>query len=94
MKVPLLLSALALQGCAAIIPNTAKLELEHVSHPTAGWPVNKDQEDGLSQISAITTWNIGGVQVSNGLGYCLNTRGFYGPTLTYTGRISKEWRLK
>lgn len=95
MKIPLLLSALALQGCAAIIPNTAKLELEHVSHPMAGWPTGpKSQEDSLTQVNGIASWTISGIRVESGLGYSLLDKGFYGPSLTYTGRISKEWRLK
>jgi hypothetical protein len=47
-------------------------------------------EDGLSQVNLIGHWQSGRVYVEQGLGYNLqgeNGGGFYGPELTYTGRI-------
>jgi hypothetical protein len=90
MKTLALLIALSMTGCA-VIPDSTRLELEHVSHPLAGWPVSANNtEDGLSQVNLITHWQSGRVYVEQGLGYNLqgeNGGGFYGPELTYTGRI-------
>jgi hypothetical protein len=90
MKTLALLIALSMTGCA-VIPDSTRLELEHVSHPLAGWPVSANNtEDGLSQVNLIGHWQSGRVYVEQGLGYNLqgeNGGGFYGPELTYTGRI-------
>jgi hypothetical protein len=90
MKTLALLIALSMTGCA-VMPNSTRLELEHVSHPLAGWPVSANNtEDGLSQVNLIGHWQSGRVYVEQGLGYNLqgeNGGGFYGPELTYTGRI-------
>jgi hypothetical protein len=95
MKTLALLIALSMTGCA-VMPDSTRLELEHVSHPLAGWPVSAaNTEDGLSQVNLIGQWQSGNVYVENGLGYNLqgaNGGGFYGPELTYTGRIGvKFW---
>jgi hypothetical protein len=90
MKTLALLIALSMTGCA-VMPDSTRLELEHVSHPLAGWPVSANNtEDGLSQVNLIGHWQSGRVYVEQGLGYNLqgeNGGGFYGPELTYTGRI-------
>jgi hypothetical protein len=90
----LLILAVLLSGCA-IAPNSARVELEHVSHPLAGWPVSANNtEDGLSQLNVIGHWQSGRVYVEQGLGYNLqgeNGGGFYGPGLTYTGRIGVQF---
>lgn len=87
------LALTALTGCAAL-PDSARVEMEHVSHPLAGWPVSaKDTEDALNQANAILRWQRGRVYVEQGLGYNLkgeNGGGFYGPELTYTGRVGFE----
>ena len=93
MKTALALACLMLTGCS-ILPNNMRAELEHNSHPLAGWPVSaNDTEDGLSQANVIARWQKGCVYVESGLGYNLQGRdggGFYGPALTYTGRIGVE----
>lgn len=87
------LLATLLQGCAAM-PATVRAELEHVSHPLAGWPVSAaNTEDGLSQFNVIGHWRSGRVYVEHGLGWNLQGRdggGFYGPGLTYTGRVGVQ----
>jgi hypothetical protein len=94
MKTLALLIALSMTGCA-VIPDSTRLELEHVSHPLAGWPVSANNtEDGLSQVNLIGHWQSGRVYVEQGLGYNLqgeNGGGFYGPGLTYTGRIGVQF---
>lgn len=82
-----------LGGCTSLKPISALVELEHVSHPLVGWPVNHDPEAGLSQVSGLLRWDLNGVLIEQGLGYNLDPQGFYGPRLTYTGRISKEFRF-
>lgn len=89
-----LLIIVACSGCV-VMPDSAGAELEHVSHPLAGWPVSADNtEDGLSQINAYAKWHISQhVYVEQALGYNLQGTGgggFYGPALTYTGRIGVE----
>lgn len=88
-------AALALTGCS-VMPDSVSTEIEHVSHPLAGWPVSaSNTEDALSQANIIARWESGRVYVEHGLGYNLQGRdggGFYGPGLTYTGRVGvKLW---
>jgi hypothetical protein len=92
-RLALLLAITTLPACSAL-PTSVRAELEHVSHPMAGWPVSANNtEDGLSQANVIARWQKGHVYVENGLGYNLQGRdggGFYGPAVTYTGRIGVE----
>lgn len=87
-----LLLALLLPGCAT--PASVRAEVEHVSHPMAGWPVSAaNTEDGLSQFNVIGHWQSGRIYVEHGIGYNLQGRnggGFYGPGLTYTGRVGVQ----
>lgn len=94
-KIAVLAAALALTGCVSA-PHSVSTEIEHVSHPLAGWPVSaSNTEDALSQANVIARWENGRVYVEHGLGYNLQGRdggGFYGPGLTYTGRVGvKLW---
>lgn len=86
----LLAAALALTGCS-VAPDRVSTELEHVSHPLAGWPVSaSNTEDALTQVNIIARWQTGRFYVEHGLGWNVqgeNGGGFYGPGLTYTGRI-------
>lgn len=88
-------ATLTLQACTTLAPSSYRVEVEHISHPLAGWPVSANNtEDGLSQANVIARWTHGRVYVENGLGYNLQGRnggGFYGPALTYTGRIGVEF---
>lgn len=104
-------------GCAA---PTLLTEVEHVSHPLAGWPVEKqheygvaltqyvgpsvyqvstyrmNREDELTQLNALLHWEGAGWYADAGLGYKLHGRnggGFYGPAMTGTVRVGKEWRI-
>lgn len=75
-------------GCSVQRPQV-RLELEHVSHPLAGWPFGPStEEDALTQANVMLEWERGRVRVEQGLGYRLMDQGFYGPELTYTGRVS------
>lgn len=92
------LALTALTGCS-VLPDTARVEVEHISHPLAGWPVSADNaEDGLSQANVIARWQRGRVYVEHGIGMNLqgeNGGGFYGPAMTYTGRVGIElWNRK
>ena len=84
-------------GCTAL-PDVTRIEIEHVSHPLAGWPVSaSDTEDGLSQANLIARWQRGRFYIEHGLGYNLqgeNGGGFYGPGLTYTGRVGIEFATR
>lgn len=88
------LIALSMTACS-VMPTSARMELEHVSHPLAGWPVSANNtEDGLSQANVILHWQSGRVYVENALGYNLQGAGgggFAGPGLTYTGRIGVQF---
>ena len=87
---------LILATCSAcsVMPTSLRAEVEHVSHPLAGWPVSADNtEDGLSQVNVVAHWQHGRLYVENALGYNLqgeNGGGFYGPGLTYTGRVGVQ----
>lgn len=91
-------AALAMTGCA-VLPDSANVEILHASHPLAGWPVSANNtEDGLSEVNVVARWQHGNVYVENALGYNLqgtNGGGFFGPSLTYTGRIGYQlWSSK
>lgn len=91
MKYLMLIPLLA--GCS-VLPDRLDLEAEHISHPAVGWPVSpSSDEDGLSQVQVIARWQSGPLYMQHGLGYNLQGRdggGFYGPGLTYTGRIGVQ----
>lgn len=96
-----LASIVCLSGCkgtGALAPDALRLGVDHVSHPTAGWPVgSKNQEDGLTATTATAVWRRGAWYAETGLGLNLkgsNGGGFYGPALTYHGRIGREFQLK
>jgi hypothetical protein len=92
--VMILMVAMSMTACS-VMPTSARMELEHVSHPLAGWPVSANNtEDALSQVSVIGHWQSGRVYVENGLGWNLqgaDGAGFKGPGLTYTGRIGIQF---
>lgn len=96
---PMLMLIATLTGCAhvpaAVIPTAIRTEIEHVSHPLVGWPISaRNNEDALSTVNVVARWTRGSFYVENGLGYKLKDSGFYGPDLTYVGRIGYEWRLQ
>jgi hypothetical protein len=82
-------------GCATFAPDASRIEIEHVSHPLAGYPSGaRAEEDGLTQVNALARWKSGRFYVEQGIGYNLKGRdggGFYGPGLTYTGRVGIEF---
>jgi hypothetical protein len=94
MKTLPALAALALTGCS-LQPTVYRAELEHVSHPLAGAPFGpKNEEDSLGQATIVARWESGRAYVEHGLGYNLKGRdggGFYGPSLTYVGRVGFEF---
>lgn len=96
-RLPLIAAVLMALPACSLAPHQLHAEIEHVSHPTAGWPVSaSNTEDGLSQASLIARWQKGRAYVEHGLGYNLQGEhggGFHGPALTYTGRVGIElWR--
>lgn len=99
MRAAIILAAALLSACTTLQPDSVRAELDHISHPLAGWPVNaSNNEDGLTQANVIARWQVNRVYVEHGLGWNLqgeNGGGFYGPALTYTGRIGVElWSRK
>jgi hypothetical protein len=93
-----LLLPLLLTGCAAL-PNRMRVEVEHVSHPLAGWPCGRQSgsEDGLSQVSAIAAWRGEHAYMETGLGYNLegiDGGGIHGPSFMGTVRVGYEWSLR
>ena len=90
MRTALVVIAIALgflSGCT-----TTRLELEHVSHPFAGPPFGPmTEEDSLTQINYCKGTNRNRWYVENCLGMKIGDTGFYGPRLTYTGRIGMQW---
>ncbi len=87
------ISTLALSsGCTLI---TA--EIEHTSHPLAGYPFGPaDEEAALNTLNIVFRQDYSnGVYVEQGLGYkiCTHEYDFVGPKVTYTGRIGITlWR--
>lgn len=90
-------AGLSAQGCA-LVPQSGALELEHISHPLVGYPLTEARdasgvgvEDGLSQLNLVAHWQLSPrLSIENALGWNLqgtNGGGFYGPSLTYSGRI-------
>jgi hypothetical protein len=89
-----LLACLLLQGCA-MSPDLVRAEEEHTSHPLAGPPFgSKSEEDSLDALNLIARWNAGAWYAETGLGYRIGDGGFYGPRLTFTSRVGREFRVK
>lgn len=95
----------ALSGCGSVSPikplkpDEYRVEVEHVSHPFAGWPFGAaDEEDALTQANFVAVKRFGNMSIEQGLGYKINEAslggGFKGPRLTYTGRISYTFGAK
>lgn len=83
------LAALLLSGCT-----TVSVEMEHISHPLAGWPVGpSSEEDWVHTVGIVGRKEYGRWYVEQGLGYNVAGRdggGFVGPGLTYTGRVGVQ----
>jgi hypothetical protein len=88
-----------LTGC---VTPTLRVEVEHVSHPTVGWPVGPQSVNGgnvehdITQANALVHWERDGWYSDAGLGYNLlgkNGGGFTGPALTGTIRVGHEWKF-
>jgi len=95
MKTAIVLaSALLLCACAAVKPDSARAEWEHVSHPLAGPPFGPpSEEDALDQLNLMLHWQRGAWFAESGLGYKLADEGMYGPRLTFTSRVGREIRF-
>ena len=97
-KLTCLAILLTLPGCA-LMPNTVRVETEHVSHLSAGWPIEKQgrTEDGFSMVSIIGRWQMRGAYLEIGEGVNLEGRnggGFYGPAEVFTARMGYEFRVR
>lgn len=84
----------AINTSSAIVPDAIRAEVEHISHPLAGFPLNADKEDAVSTVGVVARWTRGHFYVEQGLGYKIDRSGFNGPDMTYAGRIGYEWRIK
>lgn len=88
------LVALLATGCSSLLPNAARVEIEHVSHPMAGPPFGpRNEEDALSQLNILVRWQQSAWYAESGLGYKLEDSGMYGPRLTFTARVGREIRF-
>jgi hypothetical protein len=81
--------------CACATP-TLRIEAEHVSHPLAGWPCEPQHlsEDDVTQANVLLHWQRRGWYADAGLGWNLQGNGgggFYGPALTGTVRVGREF---
>ena len=89
------LALLLLVSCA---PARFAVEVEHVSHPFAGWPFGPvDGEAQLTQANALLGWEHGGWYTTTGIGlklYEKSQRDFVGPDLTGIVRVGKSWSLR
>lgn len=85
--------ALLATGCANLTP---VLEVEHISHPGAGWPVGPaDEEAQLTQGNALVRYRKGGLYIDAGIGVKLYEKSqldFVGPRVTGTVRVGYEFR--
>jgi hypothetical protein len=93
-----LVLCLAVPSCA-VLPNTVRVETEHVSHLTAGWPFDAQHgaEDALYTLSVVGRWQTRGAYLELGEGVNLagrNGKGFYGPAEVFTARLGYEFRVR
>lgn len=90
-------------GVSALLLLTAcatpalRVEVDHISHPMAGWPCGPANEEAqLTQLNALLHWQRGGWYADAGIGWKLAEKtqwDFVGPKLTGTVRIGREFRL-
>ena len=79
----------AMSGCA----NYGRVELEHVSHPFAGFPVSpRTDEDALNQFN-VCLGNDRGWFAEACTGYVIGDSGFFGPRLSFTARVGKRFNF-
>ena len=72
-----------------------KVEVEHVSHPFAGFPFGPpNEEDYLNVAQACLGREGSGWYVEHCLGYKIGETGFYGPKLSYIGRVGRKFDFK
>lgn len=96
MRALLALAVMALPGCAS---TSLLVEAEHISHPLAGWPCEKQKnsEDGVSQLGALLRFRSdSGLYLDAGMGVNLEGRnggGMRGPALMGTMRAGIEVKL-
>lgn len=107
----LLLTCLLFMGCTPIkpdtvpvivhglIPNVLTIEVSHESHASVGAPFTSCNrcEDGLTTVSAIAGWKVGGAYLQIGEGVNIDGRnggGFYGPKEVFTARVGYQFKLK
>ena len=93
-----LAATVLLSGCA-LAPSSARVEISHDSHSTAGAVGCHSQcaEDGLTRASILFKWRAGPVTLEAGEGWNLQGRnggGFYGPAEVFTARAGYEIQFK
>lgn len=80
----------SLVGCSYL-----KIEAEHVSHPFAGPPFGPvNEEDSLNQVNSCLGNQNGSSYYEACLGYVYADGGFYGPRVTFTGRVGRKFDFK
>ena len=94
--VSVLLMCSVLSACVTC-PDTMRVEVEHVSHPFAGWPFgSRYEEDSLTQASVLAEWTSRDAYLDIGIGRNLLGQGgggFYGPSLTAIARAGVVIKL-
>lgn len=94
-------ATLALQGCAALLPNTVGPELAHASHLTQHRPfTSHPQNYGYQTIGVVAHWRVGGFYLDAGESYNFaptygeDCAGLCGSREVFTGRLGYEFRVK
>ena len=88
MRRLLVLTAVALSGCASMPPDSVDAGWSHDSHPRQGRPFSpREDEDSLDTLGLRARWNRGKCFAEMGLGYMLRDGGFYGDDFIFESRI-------
>jgi hypothetical protein len=83
-----------------LVPKAIHVEFNHVSHLTAGWPMEaqKNTEDGLTTANLFLEWRpTRNTYLLIGEGWNLKGRnggGFYGPSEIFTARVGHTIPLR
>lgn len=89
----LLLCAASLAGMGGCA-NYASIEVAHTSHPFAGPPFgDRHDEDSLDRVNACVGRDRGGWFAEGCIGYKYAEGGFYGPKVSFDGRIGRKFRF-
>jgi len=87
MRKLIVIFSLALTGCGM----TPFVEVEHISHLSAGAPFNDKTEDALDHAKLGVRLRKGNFYTEAAIGYRLRDGGFYGPDDTFSFKTGYEW---